>query len=379
MKIKKWLILIPILLIASVGIRIGLGYLTNIDVAVSTAPEDNHTKMVEIPEGSSTQDIATILEEEGIIDSAFKFRVFSRLNDYDGRFMAGSYPLAPTMDLTEICDMLCTGLTSQTSFTIPEGYTIDQIADTLAKEGLVDRDEFIRQTQEGDYSEYAFLSSAPEGRHRLEGYLFPETYVIPTNADADMIIRTMLDQFEVVWSKYEAQAAQQNQTVHEVITLASLIEKEAILDEDRKLVSSVIHNRLDIDMPLQIDAAIHFALELEGKNHTYLTYDDLEIDSPYNLYQHYGLPPTPIACPGEACINAALNPEDTEYIYYVLVDDNEAKMAFSTNYEDFITDAEHWASTIEEGAEEADWASLEEDSEEDYDGEDYDEESGEDE
>ncbi len=358
--LKKWLIILPILLILSVGATIALRYVFNLDLSKSHASQDNHTKMVVIPEGSSTRDIAEILVVEGIIDDAFKFRLFSKLNEYDGKFLAGEYPLAPTMSTSEIADMLCLGLTEQTSFTIPEGYTINQIADTLYNQGLIDKDIFLDLTVNGDYSEYSFLEGAVEGEHHLEGYLFPETYTIPVGADEDMIIRMMLDQFQSVYSQYEKRADELNMTTNEVISMASLIEKEAILDGDRALVSSVIHNRLKEGMPLQIDATIHYALELIGMNRQYLTYDDLEVDSPYNTYKIEGLPPGPIASPGEACIKAALYPENTEFIYYVLVDDSEAAMAFSTNYEDFMTDVEHWASTIPEGAEEADQQAWEE-------------------
>ena len=357
--LKRWLILIPILLILSIGATIGLRYVFNLDLSKSVDVKDNHTKMVTIPEGSSTQDIADILVNEGIISDAFKFRLFSRLNDFDGKFLAGQYPLAPTMTTSEIAEMLCLGLTEQESFTIPEGYTINQIADTLYDQGLIDKEKFLDLTVNGDYSEYSFLEGAVEGEHHLEGYLFPETYTIPVGADEDMIIRMMLDQFNTVFSKYEERAKEMNMTVNEAITLASLVEKEAILDTDRALVSSVIHNRIKVGMPLQIDATIHYALELIGMNRQYLTYDDLEVDSPYNTYKIEALPPGPIASPGEACIKAALYPAETDYIYYVLVDDSDAAMAFSTNYEDFMTDVEHWASTIPEGAEEADQAAWE--------------------
>lgn len=303
---------------------------------------------IEIPSGSSTRDIAEILVENGIVKDVFSFRVFSKLNEYDGKFQAGQYKLSPGMTTEEIAETLCLGQIREISFTIPEGYTVGKIADKLSAEGLIDKDRFMDLAENGDYSEYEFLQGTVEGRHQLEGFLFPETYFLPEGATEEDYIKVMLDYFGVIWDKYKDRASEVSLTPNEVITIASLIEREAVLDEERKLVSSVIYNRLEIDMPLQIDATLDFALELIGQNHEYITFEDMEIDSPYNTYQIYGLPPGPIACPGERCIEAALYPADTEYLFYVKTTDQGVGMSFSTNYEDFLKDKEAWEATIEE-------------------------------
>lgn len=302
---------------------------------------------VEIPEGSSTSDIASILVRNGIVSSTWKYRVFSRLNDYDGKYLAGTYKLSPGMTPEEIANKICVGNQEMISVTIPEGYTIARIAEAFSDAGLADKDAFIQATIDGDYSRYAFLEGTVSGRHNLEGFLFPATYEFAEGVTEEDIITEMLSQFGLIWEKYRDRAKELSMSPNEVITVASLIEREAILEEDRRNVASVIYNRLEIDMPLQIDATVDFALSLIGESHEYITYEDLEIDSPYNTYKIYGLPPGPIACPGERCIEAALYPPDTEYLYYVKTTDQGVGMSFSTNYEDFVKDVEAWNATIE--------------------------------
>ena len=170
------------------------------------------------------------------------------------------------------------------SFTVPEGYTVGKIADKLSSEGLINKERFLDLAENGDYSRYSFLDGTVEGRHQLEGFLFPETYNIPLGASEEQFIEVMLNHFDEVWVKYKRRAAELSLTANEVITMASIIEREAVLDEERPLVSSVIYNRLELGMPLQMDATLDFALELIGENHQYITYEDMEIDSPYNTY-----------------------------------------------------------------------------------------------
>ena len=302
---------------------------------------------VEIPSGSSTKGIAEILVDNGIIKDVLRFRVFSRLNEYDGKYQAGHYKLSPGMTTKEIADLLCLGQVREISFTIPEGYTVGKIAEKLSSEGLIDKERFLDLAENGDYSEYEFLQGTVEGRHQLEGFLFPETYMIAEDATEEDYIEVMLNHFGEIWDKYKARAAELSLSTNEVITMASLIEREAALDEERKLVSSVIYNRLELGMPLQMDATLDFALELIGENHQYITYEDMEIDSPYNTYIIPALPPGPIACPGEKCIEAALYPADTDYLYYVKTTDQGLGMSFSADYEEFLAAKEAWEATIE--------------------------------
>ena len=221
--------------------------------------------------------------------------------------------------------------------------------DVLLAEGLIDKERFIDLVENGNYSEYDFLDGAVEGKHHLEGYLFPETYFLPEGATEEDFIKVMLDHFGEIWAKYSDRAAELGLPTNEVITMASLIEREAALPEERALVSSVIYNRLEVGMPLQMDASLDFILELMGENHQYITFDDMAIDSPYNTYQIEGLPPGPIACPGERCIAAALYPADTNYLYYVKTTDQGWAMTFCETYEEFLVAKEAWEETIVEG------------------------------
>ena len=345
-KLRIFLIILLLMAIAALGAY--QHFLGGMDGPYKAVDPTATLVEIEIPSGTSTIGIAEILVEKGIIKDVLRFRVFSKLNDYDGKFQAGHYKLSPGMTTTEIADTLCSGQIREISFTIPEGYTVGKIADKLSAEGLIDKDRFMDLAENGDYSEYEFLRGTVEGRHQLEGFLFPETYFLPEGATEEDYIEIMLNHFGDIWSKYKDRADELSLTTNEVITIASLIERETVLDEERKLVSSVIYNRLEIDMPLQIDATLDFALELIGQNHEYITFEDMEMDSPYNTYQIYGLPPGPIACPGERCIEAALYPADTEYLFYVKTTDQGVGMSFSTNYEDFLRDKEAWEATIEE-------------------------------
>ena len=346
---KKIKILIVILLLLALGVLGAYHFLLggmngpfkNVDPSASLVE-------IQIPEGSSTRGIAEILVENGIVKDVLGFRVFSRINKYDGRFLAGNYKLSPGMTTEEIADILCTGGESkEISFTIPEGYTVGKIADKLSAEGLINWDRFMELAVRGDYSRYSFLEGAVQGRHQLEGFLFPETYSIPEDSTEEVFIEVMLNHFDEIWSKYKDRAAELSLTPNEVITMASLIEREAVLDEERPLVSSVIYNRLEQGMPLQMDATLDFILELQGNNHEYITYEDMDIDSPYNTYIIPGLPPGPIACPGEKAIEAALYPADTEYLYYVKTTDDGVGMSFSVDYEEFLQNKEAWEASIQ--------------------------------
>ena len=344
-KFKIFLILVLLLALAALGAyQYFLGGMNGPFKKVDTVTS---LVEIEIPQGSSTRGIAEILVENGIIKDVLGFRVFSRLNHYDGKYLAGHYRLSPGMTTEEIADILCTGKSREISFTIPEGYTVGKIADKLSSEGLINKDRFLELATMGDYSQYSFLEGTVSGRHQLEGFLFPETYSLPEGSKEEDFIAVMLNHFDEVWVKYKKRAAELSLTPNEVITMASLIEREAALDEERPLVSSVIYNRLELGMPLQMDATLDFALELIGENHQYITDEDMAIDSPYNTYLIPGLPPGPIACPGEKAIEAALYPADTEYLYYVKTTDQGWGMSFSVDYEEFLENKEAWQATIE--------------------------------
>ncbi|MDR2133139.1 MAG: endolytic transglycosylase MltG, partial [Clostridiales Family XIII bacterium] len=275
---------------------------------------DSASVSVTIPQGASTRAIAELLEETGLIRNKTLFRIKSRIDGRDGNYKAGVYLLARDMSMRQIMEDLETSAKAETErFTVPEGLTVGQTAEALEKAGLVVAADFLAEIETGDFGGYRFLDGDAGG---LEGYLYPETYEVYANATARDLIDRMLSHFdklftEECYSKAEAMGL----SVREVVTIASLIERETRVPEERALVASVIKNRIDKGMPLQIDATIQYAL---GENKARLSYADLEIDSPYNTYKNAGLPPGPICSPRAECIEAALNPADTDYLYYVL-------------------------------------------------------------
>jgi len=309
-------LLIGVIVIVAV-IAIGVGGFSVImgDADKALDPESTATMTVEIPSGSSTTKIGTILADQGIIDSADSFKLQSKMKGMDGKYKAGEYTLSPAMTMTEIMDILVSGNVNTVRFTIPEGLRVDEVADKLEAEGLINRDLFMKEIESGEYS-YKFLKDAPAGKLRLEGYLYPNTYDVFTTASEHDIIDRLLRQLDTVFTDDMYQRTEElGMDINEVMTIASLIERETMVDSEKAKVASVIYNRLEIGMKLQIDATVQYAM---GESKQFLTYKDLEIESPYNTYQIDGLPPGPICSPGEASIKAALYPEDTDYIYYVL-------------------------------------------------------------
>jgi UPF0755 protein len=215
-------------------------------------------------------------------------------------------------------------------FTVPEGLTVAQTAETLAGTGLGDARDFLAAAVAGNFNGYRFLDGAAD----LEGYLYPETYDVYSDASARDVIDRMLKQFDRLFTEeYYGKAEASGLSVAEVVTIASLIERETRVPEERALVASVIMNRIAMGMPLQIDATVQYAL---GEQKDRLSYEDLEIDSPYNTYKIEGLPPGPICSPRIECVEAALNPADTDYLYYVLRPELDGRHNFATGYDEFL-------------------------------------------
>lgn len=271
--------------------------------------------MVAIPQQATAGLVGKILENEGLVRSSLAFRLYARWKGMDSRIMAGQYRLSSGLTTPQIMMELVKGRPAFQSITVPEGFNTVQVADLLAAKGLVNQESFISVIADQKFP-YSFISNLPKDEKRLEGYLFPDTYNFNMGDSESTIIDTMLKRFEkeIVELDYAAQAEKNGVTLHQAVTIASLIEREAMADEERPIIAGVIYNRLKISMPLQIDATIQYAL---GENKPELSYKDLEVDSPYNTYRHYGLPPGPIAMPGRSSLLAAVNPANTDYIYYV--------------------------------------------------------------
>ncbi len=303
-------------------------------------PDDTTEVSFIVEEGATTSDIGDQLEKQKLVSSGNAFKLYSAYKHYDGTYQAGHYALSPSMTAHDIAEVLSSGKTSNISFTIPEGYTEYDIAKEIADLGIADKKEFTELLEDESLrSEYSFLEGAQKGKHYLEGYLFPSTYQIPVSSDGQTVIETMLNGYSDVFTdEYRARAKELGYTENEIIIIASIIEKEAAADQDRDKIASVIYNRLDIDMPLQMDSTVQYILGLDNKRKQDLLYSDTEIESEYNTYTNAGLPPGPICCPGQAAIEAALYPADTDYLYFILSDKLDDTMAFSKDYDQFLKD-----------------------------------------
>jgi len=286
-----------------------------------------------IPSGASTEAIANILEEKGLINNALVFRIVSRIDGYDGTYMQGDYRIEKGTNNEEIMQILQSGVVYAQSekLTIPEGFTAKQIAEIVEENGFATAEEFIEEMNTGEF-DYEFLQDIPERQFRLEGYLFPATYEIAEDATAHDIIVLMLDRFELAYDEYLS-SYYGEYTIDELVTIASLIESEIQVDDERKTAAGVIYNRLEIDMPLQIDSTVQYA---HSTRNEVVTYADLEIDSPYNTYKYYGLPLGPISCPGEPSLEAAANPEKNDYLYYVLKERGSGEHVYCKTYDEFL-------------------------------------------
>lgn len=287
-----------------------------------------------IERGSGTEAIAQALSDAGIATNALAFRVKARREGVDGELKAGTYQLVTGMSDDEIIAALRRG--PEIVFfdvPIPEGFTAEQIATRFAARTGVDEDELLALVKKGApglVADYPFLKGAY--RDSLEGYLFPATYRVREDATAQSVVRMMLDKFVAETGDLDlSHAKSKNLTFHDVIVIASAIEREAQLEKERPLVASVIYNRLKAGMRLQLCATVLY--KLPGK--TSLTLKDLELDTPYNTYKHAGLPPGPISNPGIASIKAAAKPPKTEYLYYVLTG-KDGSHTYTANYADFL-------------------------------------------
>jgi len=270
--------------------------------------------VVEIEPGRPARAVAEELSRAGVIRSALLFRLLVRIRGADGRIHAGEYEFSGSMTPPQVLDKLIRGDVVRHRLTIPEGLRIDEVADIVQASGFGTREAFIRAA--GDAGAMKDLDpDAPD----LEGYLFPDTYFFARGVPAERIVSEMVARFRrELTPERTARMKEIGMSLRRTITLASLIEEEARVDDERARISSVFHNRLERRMPLQCDPTIVYALVREGRYRGDIYRSDLADDSPYNTYVHQGLPPGPICSPGALSIDAALHPADTGDLYFVL-------------------------------------------------------------
>lgn len=281
--------------------------------------ENNTAVQITIPSGTSSQQIGRDLEAAGLIRSTKAWRLWSRwlvFADPEGEYKAGTYQLSPTQPLSEVAEKIWKGEVMQLSFTIPEGWSIQQMAEYFEDQGYFSAEAFMDAASEIPYEDYPWL---PEDLPLLEGFLYPDTYqVVTERITPEAIIRQMLDRFQqVALPVYQENRNQTDLSLNEWVTLASIVEKEAVVADERRIISGVFHNRLEQGMRLAADPTVEYALGIRQTVDQPLTFKQVETPSPYNTYMNTGLPPTAIASPGVASLEATLDPEPTEYLYFM--------------------------------------------------------------
>jgi UPF0755 protein len=318
------------------GVLLVLGVLGAIFVIYSAATggEDGtrESARVQVIKGDTLSDVAAKLEEAGVIKSAFVFELQARYEGYGTQIKTGRYAFESGQDSGEILHKLTVGQAAPTfTVTIPEGLTIKETAGTVAAGSNVPAPEFDEAARRTDYG-YAFLDNSEV--KTTEGYLFPAKYDFERGFTARQIVDRLLQQYLLETQDLDFAEAKErlDLTENQVVIVASLVEKEAASHEEKPLIASVIYNRMRKDTPLQIDATIQYALKRPKAN---LSLADLKVDSPYNTYENKGLPPGPICSPGRESLLAALNPANTNYLYYVL-EANAEKHFFTKSYDDFL-------------------------------------------
>ncbi len=293
---------------------------------------------VTVAAGASTAQIAKELKSKGVVRYPLFFRIVSKLGGHDSQYKQGTFLLPEAAGYQAIFNCLsdpANGQANNIRVTIPEGFEFRQIADRLAEKGLVDKNAFYAAAENAEF-DYDFIKDIPKRENRLEGYLFPDTYSFVKGTDTEKtIIDAMLARFnELVYTPdHISRAKELGMSMDEVVTLASVIEREALGDSDRKDVSSVFHNRLkSSDFPyLQSCATVQYILK---ERKAVLSVADTKIDSPYNTYRNKGLPVGPIASPGAASVEAALYPNKTDYLFFVMGSDGVHH--FSKTYEEHL-------------------------------------------
>ena len=287
-------------------------------------------------------EVAVMLEEMGIVENAWLYRLEIMLKGSSTYYRAGTYILNANMDHTQINVTLRrqpVAAVVEDRIVIPEGFTVRDIALYLENQGYFSQEEFLLAAETMDFP-FTFIRQIPVRDNRFEGYLFPDTYFVSSDPTPYEIIYKMLARFDDIYTDdFRNRAAELGLTMDEVITKASIIEREVRVPSERAMVGQVIYNRLERNMRLEICATVLYVLD---KRRDRLLLEDLEFDSPYNTYINWGLPPGPISNPGLECIRAALYPSGGNMVYYVLQDDSTGEHFFTDNYDMFLRAKEQY-------------------------------------
>lgn len=296
------------------------------EIYIPINPISHETITYTVQKGWGDNDIAKDLEKLGIIRSDYFFRFYVVASLQRSSLQAGKYNLSPRMSAYEIVKKMVLGDVLKNKLVIPEGWDIKDIAEYLESKGICGKDDFIQLTNENLSQEFDFLKDKPKDVG-LEGYLFPDTYEVSESQTCQNIIIIMLANFEKkLTPELREQITKQKKSIFDIVTMASMIEKEVKKIEDKKVVSGILWKRLKVGMPLQLDATVNY---ITDKNDPAVAIKDTKIDSPYNTYRYKGLPKGPISNPGIDSITAALNPTDSPYWFYL----SDGKTIFSETLE----------------------------------------------
>ena len=307
------------------------GYLWSLGPAA--AGQNTAKSIIHVEPGASLSEIAALLKTHGCLRSAASFKLHAIVTGQASELKSGTYEVSSAMSAPQLITMLAAGRQATVTVTIPEGFTLAQIAQRLAEADLANEQQF-RLVATAQAVADILQVNLPEEVHSAEGYLFPETYRFTLGTGPEKLVARMIGEFEkrFITQLWEPLPAEQRWgSLHEIVTLASLVEEEAQIESERALIAGVLKNRLERGMRLECDATVQYAL---GKHHTRLTYSDLQIDSPYNTYRHAGLPPGTISSPGLDCLRAALKPAHTQYLFYVARGDGSH--IFSHTYQEHL-------------------------------------------
>ena len=323
------------------------GYIALSEIRAAAAASGDPVAFVVAP-GDSTAAIATKLRAAGLIRQPALFTLLARMQDLDGKLQTGRYILSPTMTMSQIFVALQNSRSAETAVTLPEGLRLEEMAALLEQASIVSADAFLAAALNGQRfrNDYFLLATLPDGAS-LEGYLFPDTYRFPQQAEADQVVRIMLDRFTEQYGTIERSVQVPGINVHQVVTMASIVQRETALVAEMPKIAGVFWNRLKPTNAaivsggtLGADATVQYAVGYSEAEATWwrkdLTQADLQIDSPYNTRVRPGLPPGPIAAPGLAALTAAAKPDATgNYLFFVVDCARDGSHNFATTYQEF--------------------------------------------
>ena len=327
---KKLLTIIAgILILAAIVLGVAINANNNKNLATG------ENIIITVEPGMTNADIATLLQNKKMINSPVFFRLQSKFARMERSLQAGEYEIVSGMSNWEIIDLFSKGQVRHKTLTIPEGYTIEQIAKKIEESGLGSAEEFKKAAK--DYAPYSYMETSNNNViFKAEGFAYPSTYYLSPGSAEKKILAIMVEEFDTQLTEDIRQKAKdKNMSIRDLVNLASLVEKEAVFPEERPVIAGVFLKRLQIQMPLQSDTTIQYILGVQKKE---ISIADTKIDSPYNTYLYAELPPGPIASPSISTINAVLDPKQTNYLYFVA--DLEGHHHFTETYQDHLKEIE---------------------------------------